>query len=147
MPFYKTNKSDVSSIGLHDREYDVDNGFVEVPDEDLTDQLHNTLTKLLGFTVANDDEINAAVMGSDAAVAEKQVAEKRAEILEKFKSANIKVDGRKGLSWLMERLEDAVSQGLIPGEELKEPPAEQPTVEVADPAPKADQNETPASVE
>ncbi len=133
MAIYKSPYKDASSVTLHDKELDIVNGFVEISDEDLTPEIEKTLTVVLGFTLAQPEEIDAVlstVASNDHLAAE---AAERAVLMAQIKEAGLKIDGRKNLAWVRERYNEFVAQGLISGDDNNEPPAEP---EAPEPAPK-----------
>lgn len=143
MSLFKSPFSDASSVSLHGVELDIVNGFVEVLDDVLTPQIEATLTKHLGFTLANEADVESTLAVQDAGDQQKRDNDERAGLLAKIKAWGLKIDGRKNLAWVRERFDEFVQQGLIqPGAEPQALPEPEGPSEPATPEVPADPNET-----
>ena len=144
MPFYKSPSPDSSSVSLHDIELDIVNGFVEISRDILTPEIETTLIKHLGFTVANDADVENVLAVQSLTDQQKQDNAERTALLSEIKAWGLKIDGRKNVAWVRERYDEFVKQGLIkPGQDPAAPPEAPDKPIESDPAANTDEPDAP----
>jgi hypothetical protein len=143
MPIYKVPNPNVSAIACHGEEFDVENGFIEVPDEIITPEIEYAITTHAGCVLATQDDVDEVVTLIDTGKDLKRNAEERARLLKILKDAGIKIDGRKSLEWVQERFDEMVAQGLVTPDGGAVQPAPAPVEPPVEPGP-TDEPPTPA---
>jgi hypothetical protein len=119
MPFFKHPSADVTSVVVMGIEFDAIKGFIQfeaplmVDDKDISIDVERALVDHAGWRLATNEEVSAAFSETNHHEDAKAEVEERDRLIVELKKAGMRVDGRKSLSFLRERFEDAVASGAI----------------------------------